>query len=55
MIDTAARLEDRREEAPLAQLGDLEDGWEVHDNVTGVERVAGIPLHYWPQGVRMDG
>ena len=33
----------------------LEDGWEVHDNVTGLERVAGIPLHYWPQGVRVDG
>ena len=33
----------------------LEDGWEVYDYVTGIERVAGIPLHYWPQGVRMDG
>lgn len=33
----------------------LEDGWEVQDGITGLERVAGIPLHYWPQGVRMDG
>ena len=33
----------------------LEDGWDVQDYVTGIERVAGIPLHYWPQGVRMDG
>jgi peptide/nickel transport system substrate-binding protein len=33
----------------------LEDGWEVQDSVTGVERVPGIPLHYWPQGVRVDG
>jgi peptide/nickel transport system substrate-binding protein len=33
----------------------LEDGWEVQDGVTGIERVAGIPLHYWPQGVRVDG
>jgi peptide/nickel transport system substrate-binding protein len=33
----------------------LEDGWEAQDAVTGVERVPGIPLHYWPQGVRVDG
>lgn len=33
----------------------LEDGWEAQDNVTGVERVPGIPLLYWPQGVRVDG
>jgi hypothetical protein len=33
----------------------LEDGWEAQDGVTGVERVPGIPLHYWPQGVRVDG
>lgn len=33
----------------------LEDGWEAHDAVTGVERVPGIPLLYWPHGVRVDG
>jgi peptide/nickel transport system substrate-binding protein len=32
----------------------LYDGYWVQDNVTGVEKISGIPIAFWPQGVRFS-
>jgi peptide/nickel transport system substrate-binding protein len=33
----------------------LYDGYWVNDNVSGVEKISGVPIAFWPQGVRVDG